>query len=227
MKVIARLYGEFDEKFGIPRQSGLVPQTRAQIVFEPAYRDENALRGIEGYSHLWLIWAFSESAREGWSPTVRPPRLGGNARVGGFATRSPFRPNPMGLSCVTLEDVRLRTPQGPVLVVGGADLMSGTPIYDIKPYLPHVDSHPDARGGFAAERAGYALTVDFPAALEEKIDAHRRQALRGVLAGDPRPAYQDDPARVYGLRFAGDHIRFTVENGVLRVVDVTNEKSER
>lgn len=223
MKIIARIESDFKEKFGIPRQSGLVPQTRARIVFEEAYRNPDALRGIEGFSHLWLIWSFSKAQRETWSPTVRPPRLGGNARMGVFATRSPFRPNAIGLSCVTLEDVQLHTPQGPVLIVGGADLLDGTPIYDIKPYLPYVDAHPEARGGFGSERAGYALQVDFPAALEKLVPQEKREALRGVLAGDPRPSYQDDPARVYGVAFAGLNVRFTVADGTLHVCGVEKE----
>lgn len=220
MTVIARIHSEFPEKFGIPRQSGLVPQTRAQIVFEPAYRNADALRGIEGFSHLWLIWSFSKAEREGWSPTVRPPRLGGNTRMGVFATRSPFRPNAIGLSCVTLESVDLHTPQGPVLTVGGADLMDGTPIFDIKPYLPYADCHPEATGGFAAEHEGYALKVDIPSRLLERIDPEHREALVGVLAGDPRPSYQNDSARVYGVAFAGYNIKFTVRDGVLTVLDV-------
>ena len=220
MKIIARIQSDFKEKFGIPRQSGLVPQTRATIVFEPEYRNPDALRGIEGYSHLWLIWSFSKAERDTWSPTVRPPRLGGNTRVGVFATRSPFRPNAVGLSCVTLEEVRLQSPDGPVLVVGGADLLDGTPIYDIKPYLPYVDSHPEARGGFGAEKADYALQVDFSIELETKIAKEKREALRGLLAGDPRPSYQHDPERVYGVRYADYDVRFTVSDGVLRVVDI-------
>ena len=220
MKVIARIHCDFIEKFGIPRQSGLVPETRARIVFEPEYRNPDALRGIETYSHLWLIWAFSKAERETWSPTVRPPRLGGNTRVGVFATRSPFRPNAIGLSSVTLEEVQLHTPQGPVLIVGGADLLDGTPIYDIKPYLPYVDSHPDARGGFGAEKAGYALSVVFPVDLEEKIEADKREALRGVLENDPRPSYQNDPQRVYGVRFAQYNVKFMVSDGVLTVTDI-------
>ncbi|MBQ2948686.1 MAG: tRNA (N6-threonylcarbamoyladenosine(37)-N6)-methyltransferase TrmO [Clostridia bacterium] len=217
MKIIARIHSDFPEKFGIPRQSGLVPDTRARIVFEPEYRNPDALRGIEGYSHLWLIWSFSRAERDTWSPTVRPPRLGGNTRVGVFATRSPFRPNAIGLSSVTLEKIELSTPEGPVLTVGGADLMDGTPIFDIKPYLPHVDSHPDARGGFAAEKAGYRLSVVFPPALLQQIEEEKREALRGVLENDPRPSYQNDPNRVYGVAFAGKNVKFTVDGGVLTV----------
>lgn len=224
MKVIARIHCDFKEKFGIPRQSGLVPQTRARIVFEPEYRNADALRGIETYSHLWLIWAFSKAERENWSPTVRPPRLGGNTRLGVFATRSPFRPNAIGLSSVTLEEVILNSPDGPVLVVGGADLLDGTPIYDIKPYLPYVDSHPDARGGFTERTAGYALEVVFPDALLGRIEEGKREALCGVLAGDPRPSYQNDPTRVYGVRYADYNVKFTVDAGTLTVVDVIKER---
>jgi len=220
MKIIARIHSEFQEKFGIPRQSGLVPQTRATIVFEPEYRVADALRGIEGYSHLWLIWSFSKAERDTWSPTVRPPRLGGNVRMGVFATRSPFRPNPIGLSCVTLEKVEYSTPEGPVLIVGGADLLDGTPIYDIKPYLPYVDSHPGARGGFGAEKAGYALEVVIPDQFLEKIDSQKLDALMGILKEDPRPSYQNDPSRVYGVSFAGMNVRFTVSEGTLTVCGV-------
>lgn len=220
MKMIARIRSDFPEKFGIPRQSGVVPQTRAIIVFEPEYRNADALRGIEGFSHLWLIWSFSECERDSWSPTVRPPRLGGNARMGVFATRSPFRPNAIGLSCVTLVEARMHTQEGPVLVVGGADLMDGTPIYDIKPYLPFADCHPEATGGFAAEREGYALRVRFPEELKARIPRHQQEAILGVLAHDPRPSYQHDPRRVYGVAFSDYNIRFTVEDEVLTVVDV-------
>lgn len=220
MKIIARIRSDFPEKFGIPRQSGLVPQTTARIVFEKEYRNPDALRGIEGFSHLWLIWSFSKAEREGWSPTVRPPRLGGNTRMGVFATRSPFRPNAIGLSCVTLEKIELSTPEGPVLTVGGADLMDGTPIYDIKPYLPYVDSHPDARGGFGSEKADYALRVVFPPEMEEAVPEDKRAALRGVLQNDPRPSYQNDSARVYGVSFAGVNVKFTVDDGTLTVVGV-------
>ena len=224
MKIIARIHSEFKEKFGIPRQSGLVPQTRARIVFEPEYRVADALRGIETYSHLWLIWAFSKAERDTWSPTVRPPRLGGNTRLGVFATRSPFRPNPIGLSCVTLEGVDLDAPDGPVLIVGGADLLDGTPIYDIKPYLPYVDCHPDARGGFTEKTADYALDVVFADELLVQIDEDKREALCGVLAGDPRPSYQNDPERVYGVRYAQYNVKFIVDEGTLTVTDVLTEE---
>ena len=223
LRVIARIRSDFTTKFGIPRQSGLVPEQKAVIVFEPEYRDANALRGLAGFSHIWLIWGFSEVHQEGWSPMVKPPRLGGNKRMGVFATRSPFRPNPIGLSCVTLERVEWDAKDGPALVVGGADLIDGTPIFDIKPYLPYADSYPDARGGFGAERAGYALAVDFPPELERLIPADRQEALRGVLAGDPRPSYQQDPERVYGLCYAGFNVRFRVQEGTLTV----NEIAER
>ena len=223
MKIIARIHSDFKEKFGIPRQSGLVPQTRARIVFEPEYRNADALRDIEEYSHLWLIWSFSKAERDTWSPTVRPPRLGGNTRVGVFATRSPFRPNAIGLSSVTLEEVCLHTPDGPVLVVGGADLLDGTPIYDIKPYLPYVDCHPDARGSFAQKTADYALTVDFPEELLAQIEPDKRQAVLGVLAGDPRPSYQNDPLRIYGVRYAQYNVQFTVNENRLSVTGVTTQ----
>ena len=219
LKYIARIRSEFPEKFGVPRQSGLVPELRAEIVFEPEYRNPDALRGIEGFSHLWLVWEFSEAVRADWSPTVRPPRLGGNTRLGVFATRSPFRPNPVGLSCVRLLGV---TADGNLLV-GGADLMDGTPIYDIKPYIPYADAHPEARGGFAQTQPE-ALTVDCPPELLEKLPEDRRAALLGVLAQDPRPRYQSDPERVYGLDFAGLSVRFTVDGKTLRVVQVTSNK---
>ena len=223
MKTIAVIHSDFREKFGIPRQSGLVPGTRARLVFEPAYRNPDALRGIEGFSHLWLIWAFSKAEREGWSPTVRPPRLGGNARMGVFATRSPFRPNAIGLSCVTLEQVQWHTPEGPALIVGGADLLDGTPIYDIKPYLPYADCKPEASGGFAPQR-GEALAVDFPAELLSRVPEDKRDALTGVLAQDPRPHYQSDPQRIYGMAFAGLEVRFRVVDGAVYVVEVTEER---
>ena len=220
MVTIARIHNGFSEKFGIPRQSGLVRGTRSVLVFEPAYRNPDALRGIEGFSHLWLIWSFSKAERDGWSPTVRPPRLGGNTRMGVFATRSPFRPNAIGLSCVELLGVKLHTPQGPMLTVGGADLLDGTPIYDIKPYLPHADCHPEATGGFAAEKAGYALRVSCPPALLARIPEDRRGVILELLAQDPRPSYQSDPQRVYGMTYGGCNVRFTVADGVLTVCGV-------
>lgn len=220
MQVIARIRSEFPTKFGIPRQSGLVPETRATIVFEPEYRSADALRGIEGFTHLWLIWEFSEAIRKDWSPTVRPPRLGGNTRLGVFATRSPFRPNPIGLSCVRLEAVRKTEHEGTVLLVSGADLMDGTPIFDIKPYLPYADAHPEASGGFTADAGDFLLEVVLPPELEERIPQERRAALRGVLSHDPRPSYQGDPGRVYGMRFAEFDVRFRVEEKTLTVTDI-------
>lgn len=201
MEPIAHIRSDFAEKFGVPRQSGLVDALEASIVFTPPYRSPDALRGLEDFSHLWLIWVFDRAIRESWSPTVRPPRLGGNARMGVFATRSPFRPNPIALSCVKLEGIE-QTAEGPVLRVRGADLVDGTPILDIKPYIPYADCHPDALGGFAAVPAGESLTVEIPPELLERIPAQRREALRGVLAQDPRPHYQNDPNRVYGFPFA-------------------------
>ena len=219
MTVIARIHTPFAEKFGVPRQSGLAP-TEGRIVFAPAYRNPDALRGLEGFSHLWLIWVFDRAARKDWSPTVRPPRLGGNRRMGVFATRSPFRPNPIGLSCVELAAVEWSTPDGPVLHVRGADLVDGTPIFDIKPYIPYGDSHPEAVGGFASAAAGETLTVVIPPELLEQVPESRREALRGVLAQDPRPHYQNDPDRVYGFTFAGMEVRFSVAGGVLTVREV-------
>lgn len=212
MRVIARIRSDFAEKFGIPRQSGLVSALRSAVVFEPEFRNPDALRGIGDFSHLWLIWEFSEALRENWSPTVRPPRLGGNERVGVFATRSPYRPNPIGLSCVRLEEVRQEPALGTILIVSGADLMDGTPIYDIKPYIPYADAHPEASGGFAQDAPKPTLTVDFPPELLARVPADRREALRAVLALDPRPSYQNAPTRIYGMRFADRNIRFTVNN---------------
>ena len=220
---IAHICTDFPEKFGVPRQSGLAKNLRGKIVFKEKYRNIDALKGLEGFSHLWLIFDFSKAHREAWSPTVRPPRLGGNTRLGVFATRSPFRPNSIGLSSVTLEEVVLHSPDGPVLIVGGADLLDGTPIYDIKPYLPYVDSHPDARGGFTEKTADYALEVVFPDDLLGRIDEDKRDALLGVLAGDPRPSYQNDPARIYGVRYADYNVKFTVDGNVLYVIDITKE----
>lgn len=219
-KIIAHIETDFPAKFGIPRQSGLVDELRGRVVFEPQYRDPEALRGIEGFSHLWLIWLFSEAEREGWSPTVRPPRLGGNKRMGVFATRSPFRPNAIGLSCVRLVSVE-KTPHGMVLNVAGADLMNGTPILDVKPYLPIADCRPEALGGFAKEHEAHALAVEIPPHLADLVPSEKLAALKAVLAQDPRPAYQHDPERVYGFTFAGLEIKFTVSGGVLTVNDVT------
>lgn len=217
---VARMRSNFATKFGIPRQSGLVQDLRSTIVFEPKYRNPEALRGIEGYDYLWLIWQFSEAVRKEWSPTVRPPRLGGNARMGVFATRSPFRPNSLGLSCVQLLGVEHTQEFGTVLHVGGADLMDGTPIFDVKPYVPYADSHPDAKGGFTDGAGEYLLQVDFPQTLLEKLPEEKRSAAVGVLSHDPRPSYQRKPGRIYGLNFAGWDIRFTVDGDILTVVDI-------
>lgn len=223
MKVIARIHTDFPEKFGIPRQSGLVEALRAEIVFEPEYRNPDALRGLEGFSHLWLIWEFSQAVRKDWSPTVRPPRLGGNARMGVFATRSPFRPNPIGLSSVRLDRVEPHTPSGPILHVSGADLLDGTPIFDIKPYLPYADAHPDAQGGWTGGEADALLEVRCAPELLRGFSADRQAALLGVLANDPRPHYQSDADRVYGLRFGGSNVRFTVKERTLTVLEITPE----
>ena len=219
LRDIARMESDFPDKFGIPRQSGLTSLT-SRIVFEPEFRDPNALRGIEGWSHLWILWIFSEAVRPGWSPTVRPPRLGGNERVGVFATRSPFRPNNIGLSSVKLERVEHTENEGDVLIVSGADLMDGTPIIDIKPYVPYADAHPEASGGFAAEKFGKKLKVVFPEELLSRVEPGKREGLKDLLAEDPRPAVQDDPERVYGMRFSDVEIKFVVSDGVLSVVDV-------
>ena len=220
MKHIAHIHSDFSTKFGIPRQSGLVEELTSTIVFAPEYRNADALRGIEGFSHLWLIWEFSEAKRETWSPTVRPPRLGGNTRLGVFATRSPFRPNPVALSCVRLTEVRQTENDGTVLVVSGADLMDGTPIYDIKPYIPYADAKPDAIGGFTTNADDFLLSVDFPWELLKKVPENRQKALIAVLSHDPRPSYQNDPERIYGMEFAGFDIRFTVQDKTLRVTEV-------
>ena len=220
MKPIAYIHNDYTAKFGIPRQSGLVEQVESTIVFEPEYRNADALRGIEGYSHLWLVWIFSEAIRDNWSPTVLPPRLGGKTRMGVFATRSPFRPNPIGLSSVKLLGVELHTKAGPVIHVAGADLMDGTPILDIKPYLPYTDSHPDAIGGFADPVRDYALEVVFPEEWMAQVPQRLREPVLGLLAQDPRPSYQNDPERVYGVAFGGYDFRFRVDNGVLTVCEV-------
>lgn len=221
--IIARIHSDFKEKFGIPRQSGLVEELEAVIMFEPAYRNEDALRGLEGFSHIWLLWQFSESVRQSWSPTVRPPRLGGNERRGVFATRSPFRPNPIGLSAVRLLGIEKHEKYGSVLRVAGADLLDGTPIYDIKPYLPYADSHPEAKGGFTEASKEYRLQVECPDVLRNRIPQEKRQALLGVLAQDPRPAYQKDPERLYGMNFAGYEVKFRVEGDRLLVEEIREE----
>lgn len=217
MKIIARIENDFVSKFGIPRQSGLAPSVKSRVVFEPEFRSADALRGIEDFSHLWLIWEFSKAKKEAWSPTVRPPRLGGNQRMGVFATRSPFRPNPIGLSCVRLEKVLWQSENGPVLLVSGADLMNGTPIYDIKPYLPYADSHPEAAGGFAAEEWERKLRVSCPGEMMALIPPEHRRAVMDILSQDPRPAYQQDPERVYGMAYGGMDIRFSVAGDELTV----------
>lgn len=220
MKIIARIQSDFGSKFGVPRQSGLVNSLTARVVFEPEYRCPEALRGLDGYSHLWLIWQFSKCVREKWSPTVRPPRLGGNTRVGVFATRSPFRPNAIGLSSVILEKMETDPVLGPVLLVRGADLMDGTPILDIKPYLPYTDSHPEALGGFARGPREPGLTVEIPSRLMSRVPREKRQALTDVLAQDPRPGYQREDGRMYGVSFAGLNVRFSVKDGVLTVAEI-------
>lgn len=216
---IATMRSAFPTKFGIPRQSGLVTELKSTIVFEPPYRNPEMLRGIEGFSHLWLIWSFSQSG-DHWSPTVRPPRLGGNQRMGVFATRSPFRPNNIGLSSVRLERVELHTPEGPVLHVSGADLMDGTPIFDIKPYIPYADCHPDAAAGFTAQTQFHHLTMVCDAGLWARVPAVQQAALQGVLENDPRPSYQHDPERVYGMEFGGLEVHFKVDGEVLTVTGI-------
>ena len=225
LQVIARIRSDFTSKFGIPRQSNLVPEQEAVIVFEPAYRDENALRGLTGYSHLWLIWGFDQVKQEGWSPMVKPPKLGGNKRMGVFATRSPFRPNPIGLSSVRLVRMEKRPNLGTVLVVAGADLMNGTPIYDIKPYLAYTDSHPDAVGGFADPVREYGLRVEISDAQLRLVPEEKREGLMAALGQDPRPSYQDDPTREYGMRFADLEVKFKVIGDILKVTDIRKVRS--
>ena len=221
MHIIARIHSDFHTKFGIPRQSGLVEELEALVVFEPEYRNPDALRGLEGFSHIWLIWQFSEAVRDSWSPTVRPPRLGGNERMGVFATRSPFRPNAIGLSCVKLVGMEQHPDLGTVLRVAGADLMHNTPIFDIKPYSPYADCHPEASDGFTGGSGGKTLEVVFPEQWLAKVPEGKQAALTGVLAHDPRPSYQKDPDRVYGLDFGGVNVRFSVRDEVLTVCEVT------
>ena len=220
LKVIAHIHTAFPTKFGIPRQSGLVDSLRGEIVFTPEYRNPDALRGLEAFSHIWLVWQFSGAVRDSWSPTVRPPRLGGNTRMGVFATRSPFRPNPLGLSSVQLEKIELRPDTGPVLIVRGADLMDGTPIYDIKPYIPYADCHPDAAEGFTGQTQLHHLNVECAPALWARVPAAEQEGLRGVLAHDPRPSYQHDPERVYGMEFGGLEVHFKVDGEVLTVTGI-------
>ena len=221
MRPIARIHSDFPTKFGVPRQSGLVDSLEATVVFEPEFRNPDALRGLEGFSHIWLVWVFDQAVRKDWSPTVRPPRLGGNTRMGVFATRSPFRPNPIALSCVKLAGIEETVDHGTVLRILGADLMDGTPILDIKPYIPYADSHPEALGGFASVPAGETLEVIIPPELLERVPENRQEALRGVLAQDPRPHYQEDPERVYGFGFAGMEVKFSVEGKRLTVRDIS------
>lgn len=220
VKPIAHIKSDFSSKFGIPRQSGLIDELEATVIFEPEFRNPDALRGIEGYSHIWLLWLFSECAEKEWSPTVRPPRLGGNKRMGVFASRSPFRPNSIGLSCVKLLGVEETENHGHILRVSGADLLDGTSIIDIKPYLPYVDSHPEASGGFALQEKEGSLEVDFPEHLMSDIPQDKRKALTAVLKQDPRPQYQDDAERIYGLEFAGYDVRFRIADKVLTVVEI-------
>lgn len=225
MEVIARIHTDLPEKFGVPRQSGLVPGLRGTVVFEPTFRNPDALRGIEGFSHLWLLFQFDRAVRKGWSPTVRPPRLGGNRRMGVFATRSPFRPNAIGLSSVRLEEVRQDPVLGPVLEVSGADLVDGTPILDIKPYLPYADCHPDAAGGFTDPLEMKPLAVQISPELLASFSSAQQDGLLGVLACDPRPRYQEDAQRVYGLSFAGKNVKFTVAGDTLTVLAVEDENA--
>ena len=221
LKVIAKIHNGFHEKFGIPRQSGLVPELSSVIVFEEEFRNDDALKGIDGYSHLWLLWGFSQVEKSNWRPTVRPPRLGGNTRMGVFATRSPYRPNNIGLSSVALTDIE-KTPQyGTVLKVKGADLMDGTPIYDIKPYIAYTDAHPDAISGFADHFAGYRLEVSFPEQLLKQVETEEQKTLIQILEQDPRPAYQDDESRIYKMDFGPYRISFSVSDDRLTVIDLT------
>lgn len=224
MKIIGHITTDFPRKFGIPRQSGLVPELRGVIRLEKQYQNPDALRGLSDYSHIWLIWLFSEAIREDWSPTVRPPRLGGNRRMGVFATRSPYRPNPIGLSVVKLDSVEVSPTEGILIHVSGADLMDGTPILDIKPYLPHVDALPGAIGGFADAYRDYHLEVDFPSELLDQIPKDKRAGLTGVLAGDPRPSYQSDPDRIYGMIYGEYEVRFRVDGSVLHVCQILKRK---
>ena len=220
MKVIAHIESDFNTKFGVPRQSGVIPELTARIIFEPEYRVAEAFRGLEDFTHIWILWCFSEVARDEWNPTVRPPRLGGNVRMGVFATRSPFRPNNLGLSCVRLDHIAFDAEAGPVIHVLGADLMDRTPIYDIKPYVAYADAHPDARSGFVDDTVWEPLSVELPQSLASKVPADSVEVLKSVLAQDPRPRYHDDPERVYGMPFLDLDIRFKVEKSVLKIVEI-------
>jgi len=226
MEIIAHIHNDFPTKFALPRQSGLVSSLTSKIVFTPKYRVPEAIRGIEEFSHLWIIWEFNQAKKDDWKPTVRPPRLGGNKRVGVFATRSPFRPNSLGLTCVKLERVEQDGEYGDVLIVSGADIMDGTPIYDIKPYIPYADSRPDAIGSFADDHAADSLEVDISKELLNRVAFGKRDTLIGVLSQDPRPAYQDDPERIYGFDYAGYEVKFKVKNSILSVVDILEKPKQ-
>lgn len=221
LKIIARIYNDYSEKFGIPRQSGIVESVKSKIIFEPEYRNADAFRGLEGYSHLWLIWQFSEVKQDNWSPTVRPPKLGGNTRMGVFATRSPFRPNPIGLSSVKLEKIEFTENNGPILTVSGADIMNGTPIFDIKPYLPYTDIHNDANGGFALQSKEKQVEVTFSNDVMSRIPDNKRIELIEILEQDPRPAYQNEPNRIYGMKFAEYNVKFTVNDKILKIIEIS------
>ena len=223
LKIIARIHTDFATKFGVPRQSGLVEELKAEIIFEPEYRQPEAFMGLEEYSHLWLLWDFSEVRRENWTATVHPPRLGGKEKRGVFATRSPFRPNPIGLSCVKLIKIITEGADAPRLIVAGADLMDGTPIYDVKPYLPYADAVPQARGGFGEEHKEDGIEVIFPEELLNRFPEEKRKAVLETLAQDPRAAYHKQPDYVYGMAFAGWDVRFTVRDGKLTVNDVVKQ----
>ncbi len=226
MKVIAHIHTDFPTKFGIPRQSGIIASLQGRIVFEPEYRIAEAVRGLEDFSYIWILWEFSKTVRDTWSPTVRPPRLGGNIRKGVFATRSPFRPNPIGLSSVRLEKVDIDAKLGPVLYVSGADMMDGTPIYDIKPYIAYTDSHPDAASGFASIPAEYLLEVNISDTMLQSVHENQRESLIDVLAHDPRPQYQNDPERVYGMAFGDVEVKFKVDRGLLTVLQITTSETQ-
>jgi len=221
LKIIAKMKSDFPDKFGIPRQSGMVDSLTSTIIFEPEYRNSDALRGLDDFTHLWIIWQFSKAVRKSWSPTVRPPRLGGNTRMGVFATRSPFRPNALGLSSVKILALEHTRELGTIIHVSGADLMDGTPIFDIKPYIPYSDCHPDATGGFADAVSDFMLKVDISLELSKKVPEGKREALVDILSHDPRPSYQDDIERIYGLSFAGMNVRFRVQEKTLTVLEIT------